>query len=277
METYKVATKECVLEVYVRGKRQSDVGILFLHGGPGSGAKPLMELSAFQSLEDDYCCVYFDQRGSGLSLFDLEKGISKEDIVNDVLQVVLDIKVRLKLKSIYLWGGSFGGVVASLCIENIASYFDGFMLSSPAITFSPQQSLQFFNQTKAMFQKRLNIVDEQNDLVLGDVFLNQEFRKFVFSQNNPSNSLRHICAMSSWFYSTSFEHLLDFIKVPILILQGKDDLICNYEYIDEYVNNCDCRFVEYYLFNNCGHEVFVDKKNEFVLIIREFIRRNRKC
>lgn len=74
MERYQIQSTDCLLQVYACASFASDTAIVFLHGGPGSGAQAIMELPAFRSLEEDALCIHFDQRGSGASTYDLKKG-----------------------------------------------------------------------------------------------------------------------------------------------------------------------------------------------------------
>lgn len=280
MECYQVKSESCFLQVYSTNPSASQTVILFLHGGPGSGAKAIMELPAFQTLSQEYHCVYFDQRGSGESFYDLRLGLSIQQITQDVLSVVQDVKKRYDVKHFFLWGGSFGGCLASLCLERFPTLFHGVILSSPAITFHRRQALSFYKRMQEPYKERLNNkkMDMTSDNLSPEKFFSiKEVKDFVYSQWNSSQSLRHICAMSSWFYQHPFHQLFENTQIPILVLQGKDDKVCIYENIDTVLNNHRYSNVEYYLFENCGHEVFCDKEVEFINKIQLFIRRIQEC
>lgn len=279
MEAYEVASNACNLQVYTAGNKTSKVAILCLHGGPGSGAKAIMELPAFQALAKSYLCVYFDQRGSGNSFYDITKGIRLEDITQDVFVVLQDMKERYDFTHILLWGGSFGGCLAALCMKQFPEEFDGFILSSPAITFSRQEALAFFKRMQAPYQKRFTrgILSIDTSLLPEDLFKNEELRSFIYSSMNPSNSLQHICAMSTWFFLQDFHHLFQTVQRPVLVLQGKDDPICRYENIERELSLGEAENVCYILYENCGHAVFEDKEEEFVKEINRFIMEVSGC
>lgn len=279
MEHYQVKSKDCLLQVYSVNPKSLPTIILFLHGGPGSGAKAIMELPAFERLSQDYHCLYFDQRGSGGSNYNLGLGLSIDMITDDVKAVVEDAKRRYYAKQIYLWGGSFGGCLASLCLERFPDLFSGAILSSPAITFNRNQALEFYLRMQEPYSKRINLDtfdSSLNQLAPEQFFAIEPIKRFVFSDMNPSQSLRHICAMSPWFYQHYFDKLFNNLSIPILIMQGKDDEICIYENLDNALNNHSSN-IEYYLYDNCGHEVFKDKEDEFVDNIKLFIRRIEGC
>ena len=241
-----------------------------------------MELSAFQTLSQKFHCIYFDQRGSGLSEYDLRNGLSIETITNDVLQIVASIKERWGIQNLFLWGGSFGGCLASLCLERFAEQFCGVILSSPAITFCREEALEFYNLMKKPYTHRFNdsvikTFKTLDDATPEEFFSIPQVRQFVYSDLNPSQSLRHICAMSSWFYQHSFKNMIKNIETPTLIMQGKDDPICQYQYIDNQIIKYNNPNIEYYLYDQCGHEVFIDKESEFIYNMEQFIRRVISC
>lgn len=103
MNTYSINCHNINLQVYAQGNFQAKTAVLFLHGGPGSGAMPVIGLPAFQAFEKDYLCLHFDQRGSGKSNYDLKEGLSIELITDDVLTVVKDSKERYGFTSLFLW------------------------------------------------------------------------------------------------------------------------------------------------------------------------------
>ena len=127
MERYQIQSKDCLLQVYACGRFDRGTAIIFLHGGPGSGAQAIMELPAFRALEEDALCIHFDQRGSGASSYDLKKGLCIDTLTNDVLRVIQDTRSRWSVKRLYVWGGSFGGCLAALCLERFAQELTGFV------------------------------------------------------------------------------------------------------------------------------------------------------
>lgn len=273
MQTYVIHNHGCDLQVYVKGKQDTSTSILFLHGGPGSGAKPIMDLPAFRALEKQYHCVYFDQRGSGKSQYDLTKGLTIDDITSDVKVIALDMQKRWKNTQIILWGGSFGGTLACLCMEKFPEIFTGCILSSPALSFTRAQGVGFFDRMAASYAARMQgNQDGQQPMEPETFFSSPQTIKMIFSPQNPSNSLRHICAMSSWFFSHSFPHLFEKINIPTLVLQGKDDFICPYQHIDDVLSNKEYPYVQYHLIDHCGHAIFEDQQEIFVNFIHAFIQ-----
>ena len=279
MERYQIQSTDCLLQVYACGRLNRDTAIVFLHGGPGSGAQAIMELPAFRSLEEDALCIHFDQRGSGASTYDLKKGMSIDTLTEDVLRVIQDTKKRWSVKRLYLWGGSFGGCLAALCLEKFAQELTGCILSSPAIGFRRSQLLDQFKRMSAAF--RLRMPELSQEAVISptpeELFASGEFRTFIYSEHNPSKSLRHICAMSSWFFQHSFHGLFESCEVPVLILQGKEDAVCSWQQLYDELASCKRKTIIARFYEHCGHEVFTDQRAAFLKEIRAFLKEEPVC
>lgn len=279
MERYQIQSKDCLLQVYACASFASDTAIVFLHGGPGSGAQAIMELPAFRSLEEDALCIHFDQRGSGASTYDLKKGLSIDTLTEDVLRVIQDTKKRWGVKRLYLWGGSFGGCLAALCLEKFAQELTGCILSSPAIGFCRSQLLDQFERMSAAFRVRMPKLPQEAVIspTPEELFASEEFRTFIYSEHNPSKSLRHICAMSSWFFQHSFHGLFEGCEVPLLILQGKEDAVCSWQQLYDELASCDRKTIITRFYEHCGHEVFTDQRAAFLKEIRAFLKEEPVC
>ncbi len=103
--------------VLIRGKKQTNPVLLYLHGGPGSFIIPrARELGRY--LENDFVVAYWDQRGSGKSF---RAGMSPEEMeleqfVSDTHNLVDALRRRFNVPKVYLvgnsWGAALGLIVA---------------------------------------------------------------------------------------------------------------------------------------------------------------------
>lgn len=104
--------------VLIRGKDKRNPVLLFLHGGPGASATPL--LRKFNSeLEEHFTIVYWDQRAAGKSY---TKKISKEEIkvskyIQDADSIVSYLKNRFNVEKIFLIGHSWGSRLGLYAIQ----------------------------------------------------------------------------------------------------------------------------------------------------------------
>lgn len=270
----QVKRDDVVLKVYDQGNTNSEIVVLFLHGGPGSGANALMELDAFVQLETQYHCVYFDQRGSGLSTYDLRSSITQEQIIEDTHAVVTCIKETYPTKKIVVWGGSFGGVVACLYLSKYQD-IDKLILSSPAICFGREQSLAFFKRTSSSMKKRMApySMSFEEGVTPEEELANEAFQSFVFSTQNPSKSIKHIVAMKDWFFHFDASDSLRNCNIDTLLLIGEDDSICDATTILHSIETLHNEKIETLAIAQCGHAVFVDAKELFLQKIQDFIDR----
>lgn len=102
-------------------------------------------------------------------------------------------------------------------------------------------------------------------------FQDPAFRMFIFSDQNPSLSLRHMAAMSSWFYHYSASECICTLQVPTLIMIGQEDPICDALTLAKQLRQIQNPKVAFHILANCGHAVFEDQEDMFLALIRQFL------
>lgn len=125
-----VENKGASMPVYVKGNIESNVFVIFLHGGPGSNASQAAFVPAFKELEEDYAMAYYDQRGSGLSHGNPNKStFTVEQFVEDLDMVVDAINLRYNSPKIFFYGISWGGALgcAYMTTDNLQDKITGFI------------------------------------------------------------------------------------------------------------------------------------------------------
>jgi len=114
------------MPVWVRGNIESNVFVIFIHGGPGScgtlesiievspGNGRLDHESPLKVLEDHYAMVYWDQRHACMSKGSADPNDSRPDDFGEDLAVVIDeLEKRYDVQSVFLIGQSWGHTVAA--------------------------------------------------------------------------------------------------------------------------------------------------------------------
>jgi proline iminopeptidase len=102
------------MPVWVRGNAQSDVFVLFLHGGPGGTAHEYVKNPAFSRLEQRYRVVYWDQRASGIAQGNPKpESNTVAQFVSDLDNVVDLLRSKYNKPKIYLLGHSWGGALGA--------------------------------------------------------------------------------------------------------------------------------------------------------------------
>lgn len=118
------------MPVYIKGNIESDIFILFLHGGPGGSASLASFIPVSQELENDYAFAYWDQRASGLSQGNPDESTFTVDQFVEDLDLVIDaINLRHDNPKIVFYGISWGGALGSayLSIGNNQDKVAGFI------------------------------------------------------------------------------------------------------------------------------------------------------
>ena len=150
----RIEVNGTVLHAETFGDIQNPI-IIFLHGGPGSDYRPMisefmvenvsrypnkraLNNAGLTRLQDDYFCVFYDQRGAGLSTR-YDRGVMDFEMYVEDLDAVIDYYLNKKLNEtgisddqVCLFGWSYGGILATGYInkhpkkvKNVALYEAG--------------------------------------------------------------------------------------------------------------------------------------------------------
>jgi pimeloyl-ACP methyl ester carboxylesterase len=130
--------------VLIRGQKQTNPVLLYLHGGPGSFIIPRARDFGLP-LEQDFVVVYWDQRGSGKSYY---RGMSPETMdmerfVSDTQELVEVLKRRFNVPKIYLAGNSWGSALGMLAAERNPGSFYAFVGSGQLVNTARAEALSY--------------------------------------------------------------------------------------------------------------------------------------
>jgi pimeloyl-ACP methyl ester carboxylesterase len=108
------------LPVLVKGNTSGKTFLIYIHGGPETGAiAESNEPGFWEKLREKYAMVYYDQRGIGMSNgnFD-ESTLTIEQYVDDLDKIISVLKNRYGNEiGVFLLGGSWGGYVGTAYIS----------------------------------------------------------------------------------------------------------------------------------------------------------------
>lgn len=278
-EIFKLQSNGCLLNVTkIYNKNSKDV-IVVLHGGPGSGAGPVMNLPAFKTLEKTFSMVYFDQRGSGKSEYDLTKGLTIEQITDDVKCVVEYTNNEFKNQNVYLWGGSFGGLLGLLFLQRYPTLVKKSIISSPAIFISNPYCIdaqeKYFKEIFSQFlpQNIINKYINNTSYNMVDIMSSDEFSQWIHENKQPikgHEAIWHTYAMHEWFIDCDMRSSIKDIKIKTLFLMGIEDSYLPANILIDAIKQYPNKNVSLKTFSPCGHGVFDDCKDEFVKICSNF-------
>ncbi|WP_445737596.1 alpha/beta hydrolase [Mariniflexile sp.] len=100
--------------------------VIFLHGGPGADYRNALNVK--QLADNGYFVVFYDQRGAGLSKRHNKNSYSIQLLLEDLNAVINNYKTSPNQK-IFLFGHSWGGILATAFINKYPTKIDGAILA----------------------------------------------------------------------------------------------------------------------------------------------------
>jgi pimeloyl-ACP methyl ester carboxylesterase len=147
-----IATIETVVlggveqRITIRGVDASNPVLLYLHGGPGLPSSPWASWrSTFETLEESFVLIHWDQRGSGFSFHpDLTADqMHVENFVSDTLELTRILSRRFGQQRIFLWGHSFGAGIGFEVLRADPSPFLAYFASGVRPSWDESQTAGF--------------------------------------------------------------------------------------------------------------------------------------
>ena len=200
-------------QVWTKRVGHGPIKILTLHGGPGCCSEYIE--SSFQKFfsPDQYEVIYYDQLGS----YNSDK--SDDDslwTVERFCEEVEQVCKALKLENFYLYGQSWGGMLAIEYALKHQHHLKGLILSNTPGSVSSYEAY--------IATLRANLpIDVQNKLTAFESkgeFTHPDYQKLVFEEVYT----RHLCRLNPWPEAVSliFQHFND---KPYLTMQGPNEFV----------------------------------------------------
>ena len=132
--------------LYFRGQNVENPAILFLHGGPGSPAMPLLHDFQFE-LEHHFTIVHWDQPNAGktFSLNDpseVLETLTFERVLADAYEVTQYIRDRLNAEEIIILGYSWGSILGTALVQTYPQYFSAYIAVGQSV--NPRENEHLF-------------------------------------------------------------------------------------------------------------------------------------
>jgi proline iminopeptidase len=143
--------------------------IVFLHGGPGGDYRSLLSMAQRYngySLADEYFLVYWDQRGSGLSMRH-DKDVLTLDVYNADLNAL--VNRYSPSRPVFLIGESWGGMYATQYINQYPQRVAGAVLIEPG----PLDGATYEHIKDDLFDRDLS-AEWLNDIAWNSQFLSPD-------------------------------------------------------------------------------------------------------
>ena len=143
----------------------ADPMLVMIHGGPGADYRSILNAQDFAN--DGFYVVFYDQRGTGLSIREDRKVFvdGGTDLHVDDLEAVISHYRSSPAQKVFLFGHSWGAMLATSYIDQHPGDIDGAILAEPG-GFT-------WTQTKKYLEKanKLHLFSEElNDAIFPDMF-----------------------------------------------------------------------------------------------------------
>jgi len=243
--------------------------VLFLHGGPGLFHDYLVP--PFRQLSSNHELVFFDQRGSGASS---ALNSNQPICINDFIADIESIRQSLNFSTMTLIGHSWGGLLAVLYAVNFGRYLKSMILVDPA----PGNS-SFDKVGRNTMQNRLTVDDKEEinsimqtnplekremDAINRFVQINEKPRYFdqsYISKNKPTFTFDTLTKLDIY-------QRIQGLDTKTLVIHGDYDPIpvkSSRKYSEMLTNS------SFQLLKDCGHFPFIEKKEETLSSIVDFL------
>ncbi|MFC0273851.1 alpha/beta fold hydrolase [Metabacillus herbersteinensis] len=279
--------------------------LLFLHGGPGFPAYPIIKAHNLR-LEEFFDVCYWDQRGTGMSYHakDAKKLLTVDQLIDDTIQVVNYLRGKYTQDKVFLlghsWGTYLGSLVASMNPDLFHAYIGIGQIGSAKE--SEKETYNFILRTSINnHDKRAQKQIEK--LTFGsDYYKNRSYgairAKFTnkygggFKHRGYSNfeTLRNVLACPNYTFkerinifrgsiysyqslghvmaTTDLVKLVPSLNLPVFIFQGKYDYQTTYTQAKHFFESIKAPFKKMYTFNNSSHTPFLEEQERFYKIIK---------
>jgi pimeloyl-ACP methyl ester carboxylesterase len=310
---FYLENKGAIMPVWVKGNKQCEVFVIFLHGGPGGSAMIDALYNAYKELEMNYAFVYWDQRGSGLTQGNTKPdSLTIDQFVEDLEKLVTLIRYKYNNPNLFLIGHSWGGTLGTAFLINPINqtHISGWIPIDSAHNWcgSDLLSIEWVKERateKINLGKNVEYWEKQIDWYSGNPKLTNYDNISRHSENidklngayyNSSNVPEvPSYLMFSSPYNFSFllnnyfmfsNNRLDFtnlnlvpeihkIKIPSLILWGRHDGVTPVALAYETYDNIGSENKYIYIFENSAHNAPFEEPELFVEKVREFIDKNK--
>ena len=278
-------------KILIEGKKKDLPVVICLHGGPGSpvpfsvGCRGL-----FPEWTDKAVMVYWDQLGCGINNYVIDDGFHVENFADMTCDLVNYIKARFPENRLYLFGVSWGSILAFYAALRVAEKTDGVFVYGQVLKnlFFNSEVVAAFDGAPDGVKKRVREIVETGTDCAYKVFeknfktLYKLLRKYTDAYVNknaapapvgkivkgllssPDYKLRDFMAVvkngymknkTLWYelLKLDLSPLLEKLQVEYRILQGGTDVVTSTTAILKAVEDCNNKNVTVTVVENSGH------------------------
>ena len=278
--------------ILIRGKDVTNPPLLFLQAGPGF---PIIheanEIQKNLQLEENYVCIYWDQRGCGKSFsHNLDPAsMTLQRMVSDVHEMIENLKSFLHAKKVFSMGFSVGGTVLLISAFQKPESFESIFVVGPDIVMAEaelnaykfiMQKAHELNNKKAKkelekigepphtdfkkFQTRvkwltnfkgINQYENYSSLLLKtikSILLSKEYSFYDLIKTIRGMNFSQKYLLRD-YSKINLLKTLNVLKVPVYFFQGARDEAAPAEILERYFNHLMAERKRLFVFENSAH------------------------
>jgi proline iminopeptidase len=257
--------------------------ILIINGGPGMECEGFSYLAQKLAIKN-YMAIIYDQRGTGESTL---KEINNKTVTMDLMVDDIEkLRKHLKIKKWVILGHSFGGLMATYYATKHPETIDKIIFSSSGgvdlkfleyvpnriaanLTAMEKDSLAFYQRKRDTGDNSQETIDKRANILAKAYVYNKSKSSPIAQRMTETNHKINILMYQDMQRikldcSKSFTNF----KQPVLILQGKNDII-SVETAQEIANAFpNSKLV---LMDNCAHYGWIDTPEVYFKSIKSFL------
>ena len=302
------SSKQCVA---ISSKKPGNPILLYLHGGPGDAAMPLVA-KYNKGLGDIFTVVILEQRGAGKSYYPFSEteNITIDTYVEDIFALSKILLDRFHQDKLYLCGHSWGSVLGLKFIQRYPDLVHAYVgcgqvvnmkkSSQIARDFALQKNIESKNDKVVEKLKSIDCSYTQetwlNDLLFvtkqvikhgGSLYGKTNFKRFVFDFlfspdytlkeliNRQKGSLQSIKYLWHELMSVDFENITDY-DVPVIFVQGRGDYQVSSALVHDYFQTINTN-KQFFWFENSCHFPQWSEPERFNEVMKSIVYPRARC
>lgn len=276
--------------------------LLYLHGGPGDAALPLV-LKYNKELENYFTVVVWEQRGAGKSYYKFreDENLTISTFVEDAHALVKILLSRFKQDKLYLVGHSWGSVIGLKFIQKYPELIHTYIGCGQVINMKKSMRLSYeFALEKNIYGGKRKAVEKLkaidcsytsptwlSDLLYvtkqvvkhkGSLYGKTNYNRFVLNFilsskyglrdliHHPKGSLQSIQYLWQKLMTVDFEPIKAF-GVPVVFVEGRHDYHVSSKIAEEYFQTIETPKQFYWFEHSCHFPQWseADKFNRIII------------
>jgi proline-specific peptidase len=252
--------------------------LIAMHGGPGFDHSRMRP--DFDAFADIAQVIYIDHRGNGRSL-PSDRSTWTLDQWGDDVKGLCD---ALGIEKPFVFGQSFGGMVAQSYLTRYPGHAAGVVLSSTAAHMDFTATYAFFERKGGAAAREIaeRFWSRMNDQDLADYM---KMCMPLYATRPPADPdqaaraltnfdvMRHFSVSPGQIKTMDFRPRLHLARCPVLVIGGTEDPITPPHLSEDIAAHLPAHLVTTHIFPGCGHGAYRDEPGKVWPVMRGWMRK----